>query len=79
MSAGFLALDPIASELVSIATAEYEAAEVAARAHLDRRLAPIKARYCPEGKLSLRQTPDGWVMEVEELEAEEANPVEEQA
>lgn len=65
MSVGYLALDPIAAELVSIAMAEYEAAGEAARAHLSRRLAPIKAAHCPEGELRLVPTENGWALEVD--------------
>ena len=72
MSPRHLVLDPIAAELVSIAMAEYEAAGEAARAHLSRRLAPIKAAHCPEGELRLVPTENGWAMDVDAPEPDVA-------
>lgn len=60
---GTIALDPVASELVTLAVAEYEATVTMAQRTLDQRLAGVKAKYAPDAVLNLQPTVDGgWAL-----------------
>lgn len=54
------ALDPTEQTLVVLAVSEYQQAVAQAEQQLDARLAPLKAKYAPDGVLSLEPGPNGW-------------------